>query len=259
MPKYHLTWIPLSLGLLLAGCNTGSGVCGYDYYGDPYPCPVNYGSGSTNSTNSTPVTSTLTFPVQAAFKNLISNFYSFNLSATDGTNNYALQYTSTPQSIPMTFNGQSSTIERLESQQIAMNGTTTSAINTTFVFQSINPIVSLGSSGTTPGTYETYTGWQDIPASGQVGQSFSYANGNIYQDSSQKTLDATDALSISLQPDTANTALMCFDSNVTLSSPVNTDHISSGQHSTCFVIDGQGNILAARITQLINGQPLTFQ
>ena len=254
--------ILLLSAIVLVGCSGSNTICGYDEYGDPIYCPVtsqaSYYSPQ-NGVTTPPVSSTLTFPVQQSLRNIASTPYSFNVSASDGVNSYNLQYNSTPVIGNLNFNGVISPAQRIETLVITENGVPLSSSNKTIVFQTTNPLVPLGSFRDGMSSFEVDQGVQILPAFGLVGQIYPYFSGHIYRDSAQSVLDATTTESISLQPDTATTALLCSQDDFNLTPTGNIDQLSGFSQSTCFRIDSQSNVLGVVLTIPVNGSLLNFQ
>jgi len=241
-------------GGLLTGCGgSGDVVCGYDAFGNPIICaPVN---AYPVSAPITPVASTLQFPLSQAVMNTISQPFSFQVSSQDAFgNSYLMSYASTP--VQSTFNG-APALAATVVQTVFENGTSLGTTTTTSLY---NPATSafLAANDGMPGGNVVATQTFAVPATAVVGQSFPNFTANIYHDATQTVIDGTIAEAVSVNADTATTALVCFDDTVQLTPAGVADGLSALPSSTCVRIDAAGNLVGLQVTATVNGGSLTF-
>lgn len=246
--------IVLAGGLLSACGGYGdAAVCGYDAFGNPIVC----GPVSTIPVGApvAPVASTLSFPLAQVMANTVAQPFSFQISSQDALGNtYVMNYSSTPGQ--GTFNGSpahSATVV----QAVYENGTSLGTITTTTLYDPTTGAFLAADDGMSGGN-EVATQTFAVPATGVVGQSFPNFTANIYHDATQTVLDGTVAEAVSVNPDTATTALVCFDDTVQLTPAGVADGLSSLPSSTCLRVDAAGNLVGLQVTADVNGGSLTF-
>jgi hypothetical protein len=241
--------------LVLASCGGSSDsqpICGYDIYGNAINC-VAY---APITPLAPPVTSTATFPVAQAMANIANNSYNFSVQSQDSYGNiYSIQTASTPGPIAQ-FNGVSANTAAI-TQNMYLNGAIIQKVTATNYFK-LSPYQFLGSIANYYGGSLLVTAWQTPPTTGTVGQQFSSYNATLYHDSSNSIVDGTLIETISLNADTASTALLCQNDSVQLTQQGFYDHLYQGTTSTCYRIDTGGNVLGMQITVPVYGPTMLF-
>lgn len=170
------------------------------------------GGGGGSSLPAGPVTSTLSFPLQSAYKTNIANGSTVNYtvlatgipSAPNGCHGTASFANATPVSATFeTISGFSVT------GTITLNFTdctpaSTAVTGVSYYDSNYNPIGS-SISGTEYDVYLTVP--SPLPTSVKVGDTAIFGNQNIYTDSTKTTQIATEQTSFVIEPDTATTAI----------------------------------------------------
>jgi len=250
---YAVAVLPVLFGLSgCGGSSSGPNICGYDIYGYAIPCVAN-----PPITPLAPVvTSTSTFPVALAMANIANTSYKFSMNSQDSYGNiYSIQYTSVPGSVAPygSVSANTATI----TQNTILNGATIQSVTSTTYFTP-SPYQFLGANANYPGGALVVTSWQAPPATGTVGQQFSSFNGTLYRDSTNSIIDGTVIETVTLNPDTASTALLCQNDSVQVTQQGFFDNIYQGTTSTCFRIDTSGNVLGMQMTVPVYGPPMLF-
>lgn len=246
--------VVLAGGLLSACGGSGDAPCGYDAFGNPIFCaPVNPYPVVPQPV--APVASTLPFPLAQAVANTISQPLSFQVSSQDTFgNSYLMSYASTPGQ--GTFNG-TPALAATVVQSVFENGTSLGTTTTTNLYDPTTDAFLAANNGL-PGGNVVATQSFAVPATGLVGQSFPNFTANIYHDATQAVIDGTVTETVSINPDTASTALVCFDDVVQLTPAGVADGLSDLPASTCVRIDAAGNLVGLQVTTTVNGGSLTF-
>jgi len=243
------------LVFLLPGCGGSSNnapICGYNINGYAIACVAN----PPITPLAPPVTSTATFPVAQAMANIANSGYNFTVNSQDSYGNiYSIQYSSIPGS---TAPYGSVTANTAAITQVTyLNGQTIQNVSATTYF-TLSPYKFLGSNANYFGGSQAVTSWQTPPATGTVGQQFSSFNATLYHDSTNSIVDGTVIETISLNPDTASTALLCQNDSVQVTQQGYFDGIYQGTTSTCYRINTSGTVLGMQMTVPVYGPPMLF-
>jgi hypothetical protein len=262
MKKTNIAQV-LTIAVIATGCGGGSNnisFCGYDAFGNPIYCQL---PNVPNNTQPTPVASSSTFQLQPALNSLATQSLSFNINATDNAgNNYSYTYTVSPQSGQTVFNGQnviSSTVTTTLTENgsaIALYGNLYT--NTVTHFYNPTTYQLVGTSGNYPGSFALYTSQNSVPSTANENYSVLYLNGNLYHDTQMQINDGSVTKTLQLNANTAQTALMCFSNNTTLTQQGVNDGLYNGTLEVCFIINTSGVITGMQATLPINNSILTF-
>lgn len=174
----------------------------------------------------------------------------YNLSATNGGNNYTLQLSYVP-GAQATFNGQPA-FTATETFNLSENGTLLTNVISINYF-TISPYTNVGGVNQSSGQVAVYANQKALPQLATVGQSGALDTFTIYTDNTGTTVYATGTQTWSLEADTSTTALGCLDETVNLSAG------GTDTESDCYQMDERGNVLSLQITLLVNGVTLNFQ
>lgn len=174
----------------------------------------------------------------------------YNLTATNGGNNYTLQLSFVP-GAQSTFNG-TSAFTRTETLNISVNGTLANNLIATDYF-TISPYINIGSVNQSSGQVEVYANQTALPQLATVGQSGAFNTFTIYTDNTLATVYATGTDTWALNADTATTAFACVDETINYAAG------GTDTESDCYQMDERGNVLSLQITLLVNGVTLTFK
>ncbi len=242
---------------LLTGCGGNSTpnrppVCGVDINGYAIACVVN----PPIAPLATPVTSLATFPVAQAMSTIATTSYNFALNSQDSYGNiFSIRYSSVPGAVAPYGSVAANTATI--TQTTKLNGATIQNVTATTYF-TLPPYQFLGSNSNYWGGAQVVTSWQAPPVTGTVGEQFSSFTATLYHDSTNSIVDGTVIETITLNADTASTALLCQHDSVQVTQQGYYDNIYQGTTSTCYRIDTSGNVLGMQMTVPVYGPTMLF-
>lgn len=193
--------------------------------------------------------STLSFPVETAFKNTVTNGFSMSGSAVDGADKYNLALSSVPAGDEI-FEG---VMSKKTNNSLVLTKNGAGASVTYSGYYELSPF-SIRGARYSDGSYLVLTsGTGQLPASAKVGASGTLWTLTLYSNTSKSAILATQQSSWSLEADTENTAMACSHSTIQYASGVINRGIG------CYKIDTSGNILGTRYTMIAGGKTLIFK
>ena len=198
-----------------------------------------------------PVTSTLSFPLDAAYTKAMTTGVSLNGTAVDGADTYTMSLSIAPAADEV-FEGAVSK-KAIQSLTMKKNGSVLVATTISNYF-SINPYTTKGGIYS-DGTYAVQTSTTgNFPTAAKVGDSGTLGTLTLYTNASKTTVQATTQSTWTLEADTASTAFGCANSVIRDATGTQT-----GTAAGCTKIDTNGNALGMRYTLSVAGKTLVFK
>jgi len=204
--------------------------------------------GGGSSSSSTPPPPPPQYPIDSAISAFQQMNESFNLSASNGGNNYTLTLSWVP-GAQSSFDGVSS-FTSTRTVTISENGILVASDVQTGYF-TISPFKPLGAVDTN-GQVTVDANQVVLPDLATVGQSGAVDTYTIYTDNTRTTVYGNGTDTWALNADTSTTAFFCANT-------VGTTNGSPFTESDCYQTDENGNILSVTATLTENGITLNFK
>lgn len=208
------------------------------------------GGGSDAPTG--PVTSTLSFPLDAAYTKGMTTGVSLNGTAVDGADTYTMSLSITPaadevfEGVPSKKSSGSLTMKK--------NGAVLVA-DTISYYYNINPFTQTGATYSSDGSYAVLTNnTGNYPTAAKVGDAGTIGTLTVYTSASKTTVKTTTQNTWTLEADTATTAFGCTNSVIRDAAGTQT-----GTAAGCTKIDTNGNALGMKYTLSVAGKTLIFK
>jgi hypothetical protein len=203
------------------------------------------GGGGSSSTPPPPPSQ---YPLDSAISAFQQMNHNYNLTATSGSNTFALQIDFAP-GTQSTFDGMAA-LTSTETITLYENGVSQGTNTGTFYF-TISPYTQIGGIFTN-GEVEVDANQMALPDLATVGQTGPFDTYITYTDNTKTTVYETATVTWSLETDTVTSALACLNYEGTMSG-------SPFSESDCYQIDENGNVLSIQITLNEGGGTLVFK
>lgn len=198
-----------------------------------------------------PVTSTSTFPLDAAYTKAMTTGITLNGTAVDGADTYTMSLSITPAADEV-FEGVVSK-KSIESLTMKKNGAVL-GVETISAYYSINPMTTKGARYS-DGSYAVLTSnTGSFSTAAKVGDGGTLGTLTLYTSASKTAVRTTTQSTWTLEADTATTAFGCANSVLRDAAGTQT-----GTGAGCYKIDTSGNALGMRTTLSVAGKTLVFQ